>query len=227
MPDDYRQISEEIVALQILIGKVAQHFKSTAISSDNCYDGHKVLKGCQSILEDLYSFIEKYKRLSFINKRLVFSGVKLGKEDIVTLQVRLISNTHLLNGFVRRCVVPAIPLWKISWIFILLFSCEYIEVQAQLAAVLGLHSTRSRVSVASIASFAANINTQTAYKQFCRDLYQIGVTEDMICRKENEILEILGSQGMVARSRMGGSNAGDQGQLLEAGPLSTYVQPLT
>lgn len=91
-------------------------------------------------------------------------------------------------------------------------SCEYIEVQAQLAAVLGLHSTRSRVSVASIASFAANINTQTAYKQFCRDLYQIGVTEDMICRKENEILEILGSQGMVARSRMGGSNAGDQGQ---------------
>ena len=101
-PDGYRHISEDVATLQTLIGKAAQHFKGTTISSDDRHDGQKTLKDCQSVLQDLYSFIEKYKRLASINKSLVLDRVKLGKEDITTLQVRLISNTGLLNGFVRR-----------------------------------------------------------------------------------------------------------------------------
>lgn len=111
-PDDYKHISEEVVALQILIDKVVQHFQSTTISShdrDNCL---KAVKGCQSVLEDLNSLIEKYKSLTSTNKRLVFKRVKFGKEDITTLRVRLISNTVLLSGFVRRFVIPAIQLQK-------------------------------------------------------------------------------------------------------------------
>ena len=109
-PTDYQHISEEVAKLQILIDKVAQHFKSSTLGSDNHHDGRKVLQGCQSVLWDLYSLIEKYKRLASTIKGLGLIGVKLGKEDVTTLQVRLISNTGLLDGFVRRFVVPAIPL---------------------------------------------------------------------------------------------------------------------
>ena len=102
--DDYRHISADVATLQALIEKVAQHFKGTTISSGDHQYGQKVLKGCQAVLEDLMSFIDKYNRLASIHKRLVLNRVKLGK-DITALQVRLISETVLLNGFVRRCVV--------------------------------------------------------------------------------------------------------------------------
>ena len=95
-----------------------------------------------------------------------------------------------------------------------LSSCQYIEVQAQLAALLGLHGTNSRISITSIASFAANTNTETAYKQFCKDLHLIGITGYRIRYKEDEILEILKSQGMVA-SQIVASDTRDEDQVLE------------
>ena len=104
-PDDYRHISEEVAALKLLIDKVAPHLtRSTSITIGDHHHGQMVLKGCQGVLEDLNSFIGKYTRLASMKRSLVLNGVKLGK-DITALQVRLISNTVLLNGFVRRCVV--------------------------------------------------------------------------------------------------------------------------
>ena len=105
--DDYRHIhiSEEVAALKLLIERAAPHFGGTDISREDYGYGEKVLRGCQSVLQDLNSFIEKYQRLASINKRLVLNRVRLGKVDITVLQVQLISNTVLLNGFVRRCVV--------------------------------------------------------------------------------------------------------------------------
>ena len=102
---DYRFILKDIAALQDLIDKVAQHLNSTMISDDDRHDGQRILKGCQSVLEDLDAFIEKYNRLASINKSLVLNRVKLGKNDITVLHVRLISNASLLNGFIRWCVV--------------------------------------------------------------------------------------------------------------------------
>ena len=104
-PDNCRHISEGVAVLQILIEKAARHFKSTNVSDYDRYDGQKVLGGCQRVLDNLYSVIEKHKRLAF-KKPLVFTGVKLGN-DIATLRVSLSSNTSLLRGFVRRFVIPA------------------------------------------------------------------------------------------------------------------------
>ena len=196
-PADYRFISEGIAALQVLIDKVALHFKGTTISSGDRHDGQRILEGCQSALEDLNELIEKYKRLASINMRHVFNSVKLGKNNITALHVWLISNTGLLNGFVQRCVFSAS---LILWILIPLFSCQYTEVQVQLAALLDLDGTTSKISIASIASL------EMAYKQFCNDLSQIGVTEDVIRRKGDRILEILKSQGIIASSRTGSSD---------------------
>ena len=109
-PDNYRHISEEAEGLKILIDKVAQYFKSTTISSNDHENGQKILKGCHSVLEDLKSLIEEYKSRSSTNKSLVFTRVKLGLEDISTLQTRLTTNTVRLNGFIQRFDIQTITI---------------------------------------------------------------------------------------------------------------------
>ena len=64
-------------------------------------------------------------------------------------------------------------------------------MQAQLTDILGLHRTNSRVSIDSITSFAGSVNTKKAYKNFCKKLFQSGVTAEIINQKEKEILDIL------------------------------------
>lgn len=98
---DYRHIFEEVEVLRALIDRVAQHFRSTTMSSNDRQYGEKILRGCQSVLEDLNSLMEKYRRRVSTNHRLAFMRVRLGN-DVTALQVRLISNTVSLNGFVRR-----------------------------------------------------------------------------------------------------------------------------
>ena len=104
-PDNYRHISEEVRSLQILISKAARYVENPTLSDNDWQEGQEVLKGCQSILEDLNSLIEKYNSLASTNTGQVFKKVKLGGEDIATLRSRLISNTGLLNGFIQRLVI--------------------------------------------------------------------------------------------------------------------------
>ena len=101
-PTDYRYISEEVMSLQIIINMAVQHFESTTFSNNDRKLGQKVLKDCQTVLEDLNSLIEKYNGLASTNTSQAFKLVKLGAEDITTLRVKLISNTGLLNDFFQR-----------------------------------------------------------------------------------------------------------------------------
>ena len=113
-PDDYRNISDEVESLHIIIEKAAQHFESTTLSDNSRQKGQKVLKGCENVLEDLDTFIEKYNSLAsaststgqVLQKIKLGAGQVLGTEDIATLRVRLISNTTMLNGFIQRFVLP-------------------------------------------------------------------------------------------------------------------------
>ena len=109
-PRDYRHISEEVSSLQIRINKAAQLFGSPTLGESNRSDGQEVLKGCQSVLEDLNSLIEKYNSIATSSKRQVFKKVQLGTEDIATLRARLISNIGLLNGFILRFYTPILLL---------------------------------------------------------------------------------------------------------------------
>ena len=109
-PDDYRNISDEVESLQIIINKAARHFESTTLDDNSRQEGQKVLKGCQNVLEDLNSLIEKYNSLPSSNTSQVFKRVKLGTEDIANLRVRLISNTGLLNSFIQRFDIPTITI---------------------------------------------------------------------------------------------------------------------
>ena len=105
-PDNYRHISEEVRSLQILINKAVRHVESTTLCDEDKQEGQEVLKGCQSVLENLNSLIEKYKSLASTNRGLVFKRVKLGTEDIATLRARLTSNIVLLSGFIQRSDFP-------------------------------------------------------------------------------------------------------------------------
>ena len=96
-PSDYKHVAEEVKSLQIIINTAARHFESTILSDNNRQDGQEVLKGCQNVLEDLNSLIQKYT-----NSTNTFQRVMLGSEDVATLRARLTSNTTLLSSFIRR-----------------------------------------------------------------------------------------------------------------------------
>ena len=103
-PGDYKHISEEVKSLHIIIEVGKQHLERATLSCSQQQKGNEVLQGCQSVLEDLDAFIEKYKSLASASKHHVFTRVKFGMDDITTLRTRLISNTTLLNGFISRFV---------------------------------------------------------------------------------------------------------------------------
>lgn len=100
-PGEYKNISEEVKSLHIIINRGVQHLESIPLCEGERQEGMEILQGCQSVLEDLDALIEKYKGF---NKRQVFARVKIGMEDITTLRTRLISNTTLLNSFIQRFV---------------------------------------------------------------------------------------------------------------------------
>ena len=114
-PDEYRNISEEVKSLEILINKAAHYFGSPTLSDSGRRDGTEVLKGCQNVLQDLDFLFEKHNASAATNTTQVFKRVKLGTEDIVTLRIRLISNTTLLNGFIQRFLIFSQLLFSISY----------------------------------------------------------------------------------------------------------------
>ena len=95
-------------------------------------------------------------------------------------------------------------------------------MQARLDNVLGLRRTSSRDS---ISSFAGSINTQKAYKKFCKGLFDIGVTPDMISQKEQEIKDIFKPQGLTASTQIDDSTFGHQTTLVDQSQLPEVGGP--
>ena len=85
-------------------------------------------------------------------------------------------------------------------------------MQARLDNALGLRRTTSKDS---IVSFAGSINTKKVYKKFCKDLFEIGVTADMISQKGKEIQDIFKPQHPDASNQTDDSTIVDQSQLPE------------
>ena len=99
-----------------------------------------------------------------------------------------------------------------------LFSCEFLEMQVQLNNLFDLHRTSSTVSIDSVASCASSINTKKAFTKLFQDLYQMGVSADIIKEKEKEIFNILQHQNAITggqlRSDMVGSNQVDSSTIM-------------
>lgn len=108
-PDDSRQISEDVMSLQVLIDMAGQYFERAAFGDNTRQMGHEVFKSCHSVLEDLGSLIEKYHSLPSVSTGQPLNRVKLGEEDCTTLRARLISNSNLLSGFIQGFDIPTTP----------------------------------------------------------------------------------------------------------------------
>ena len=235
-PDDYRNIADEVKSLHIIIEEAARHFdESTTLSTKKQQGGKEVLEGCQNVLKDLDALIEKYNALAPANANTsqFFRRVKFGTEDIVTLRARLTSNTTLLNGFIQGLDITTITITTIEYIMLIsqrsckldemqaLSSHKLDEMQAQLNIVLGLRRS------SSLASYAGSINTKKVYRNFCKGLFESGVTAEMIKSKEKEIHNMFKPQNATTSGQVEVSsqiidvstNAG-QSQLLEGGNSS-------
>ena len=229
-PGDYRNISDEVKSLHIIINKAAKHFKGTTLSDDDRQEGLEVLRGCQNVLEDLDALIIKYNSLASgsASTSQVIQRFKLGAEDIATLRARLTSNTTLLNGFIQRFDIHTITIRHIM--LISSHSCDSDKMQARLDNVLGLRRTMSRDS---IVSFAGSINTKKAYKKFCKGLFEIGVTAEIIRQKEKEIQDMLKPQNPATSNQRDDSTFVDPNQLLGVGATSdaetsdTEISPIS
>lgn len=93
-------------------------------------------------------------------------------------------------------------------------------MQAQLNNLFCLHRTDSRVSINSVTSFAGSINTRKAFKEFCKDLYNIGVTAEVIRQKKEDILNIFKSQDTAIASQIHDGNIA--GQLPQVSDCSIF-----
>lgn len=89
----------------------------------------------------------------------------------------------------------------------LYFSCEFLEMQAQLNNLIDLHRSTSR---SSITSFVGSTATKEAFKQLCQNLYQMGVRAKMIKEKESEIVRIFKLQNTTISGHIDDSNIADQ-----------------
>lgn len=102
-PVVYRNISGEVRAFQIVITKARQHFESSTFSNNNREEGQEILKSCRDVLEDSCSIITKYMSLVSTKTIQPLQRLSFGMDDImVSLRARIISNTCLLNSFIRR-----------------------------------------------------------------------------------------------------------------------------
>ena len=107
-PGDYRDISDEVKSLEIMIDDAKEHFGGTILSEKKRNAGKVVLKGCEGVLADLNSLVGKYKSLDSTDNCLDWKRIKFFKEDITTLRQRLISNSGLLGNFIQRSIIPAL-----------------------------------------------------------------------------------------------------------------------
>ena len=98
------------------------------------------------------------------------------------------------------------------------------KIQAQLDSVFGLRPPMLRDSVVS---FAGSINTKQAYKKFCKGLFNIGVTAEMLSQKEGEIQAIFKPQHPAASSQTDDSTFVDSNQLPEVGSSSVGTSPIS
>ena len=206
-PDDYRNIADEVRSLHIIINEAARHFESTTLSNKEQQGGKEVLEGCQHVLKDLDALIEKYHALASANRSQVFERIKLGTEDIATLRARLTSNTTLLNSFIQGLDITTVIIEYIM--LISRRSCKLDEMQAQLNIVLGPRRSSSLIS------FAGSINTKKVYKNFCKGLFESGVTAEMIKSKEEEIHNLFQPPNATTSSQIDVNTNTDQSQLLE------------
>ena len=103
-PEDFRNVSDEIKSLQIIVDRQKDEFQNTSLNPDDETHLREILRGCTNVLEDLDKLHHKYMRMGSAqgSSSQVIDRIKWSQENIAELRARLTSNTTLLNTFIAR-----------------------------------------------------------------------------------------------------------------------------
>ena len=105
-PEDFRNISDEIKSLHIIINRSKDKFQDKTLNPDEQVQLREILQGCTNVLGDLDKLHTKYMSLgsaqSAGSSSQAIDRIKWSQENIGELRARLTSNTTLLNAFIAR-----------------------------------------------------------------------------------------------------------------------------
>ena len=103
-PEDFRNISDEIKSLHIIVDRSKDKFQDKALNSDEQVQLQEILQGCTNVLKDLDKLYIKYKSLGSAqgSSSRATDRIKWRQENIAELRARLTSNTTLLSAFIAR-----------------------------------------------------------------------------------------------------------------------------
>ena len=103
-PEDFRNISDEIKSLHIIVERNKVKFQDKTLTPDEQAQLRDILQGCTNVLEDLDRLRTKYMRLASAqgSNSQAIDRIKWTQENIPELRARLTSNTTLLNTFIAR-----------------------------------------------------------------------------------------------------------------------------
>ncbi|RPB18681.1 hypothetical protein L211DRAFT_692424 [Terfezia boudieri ATCC MYA-4762] len=199
-PEDFRNISNEIKSLHIIVDRHKDEFRDKTLNLDEERQLREILQGCTDVLEDLDKLRVKYMRLGSAqsSSRQAIHRIKWSQENIVELRARLASNITLLNTFITSCTHA-----KLSRTFDEMG--EVVAGQAELLSSMeeikqhflaGLRRKNSTMSLQSNSSFAPSVKTKEAMKQLCKHLYKAGVRADMIRNREDQAAAFFQSQNI-------------------------------
>ena len=103
-PGGFRNISDEIKSLHIIVDKNKHKFQDKTLNSYEQAQLQEILQGCTNVLGDLDKLHTKYMRLGSAqsSSSQAIDRIKWTQENIAELRARLTSNTMLLNTFITR-----------------------------------------------------------------------------------------------------------------------------
>ena len=99
-PESFANISYEVLSLHAVIKEFGDNLKEGNPAPSQLASLRHVAGGCQRVLDDLKVLTDRYRSLGSQNKR-IRDRFKWRGEDIAAIRLRLISNTALLNAFIR------------------------------------------------------------------------------------------------------------------------------
>ena len=99
-PGSFRNISSEVLSLHAVLKEIEETLSSYALPESKKASLGTIRSGCQDVLGDLQSLVNKYESLGSQTKR-TWDRLRWHSNDIAELRARLTSNTLLLTAFIR------------------------------------------------------------------------------------------------------------------------------
>jgi hypothetical protein len=99
-PESFKNISTEVLSLHVVLKEVEESLSSYSLPQSKQASLGSIASGCQDVLRDLQSLVDKYKSLGSQTKR-TWDRLRWHSNDIAELRARLTSNIMLLTAFLR------------------------------------------------------------------------------------------------------------------------------